>query len=55
MSVYVYNHGPFVEDAVVFEVLDRSFSVLITRLSVEERVLCEKMPFDSFAFLPDDK
>lgn len=55
MSVFVHNYGPFVEEAVVFDVLDRSFNVLITRLSVEERVLCEQMSFERFSYLPDEK
>lgn len=35
MSVYVYQHGPFHEDAIVFRVMDRSFDLLILRLGVE--------------------
>jgi DIS3-like exonuclease 2 len=38
MSVYVHQHGPFHEEAIVYRVLDQSFDVLVIRLGVEVRV-----------------
>ena len=37
MSVYVHQHGPFHEEAIVFRVLDQSVDVLVIRLGVEVR------------------
>lgn len=43
MSVFIETHGPFIEDGVVFRVLNRSVDVFMPRLSLEERVYCDKL------------
>eukprot|EP00730_Choanoeca_flexa_P014991 TRINITY_DN6757_c1_g1_i1.p1 TRINITY_DN6757_c1_g1~~TRINITY_DN6757_c1_g1_i1.p1 ORF type:complete len:868 (+),score=207.09 TRINITY_DN6757_c1_g1_i1:101-2704(+) len=50
MSVYVHQNGPFVEEAVVYRVLDRSFDMLVVRLGVEVRMYVDKLGVEAHSY-----
>jgi exoribonuclease R len=43
MHVYVYKNGPFVENAYITAVLDRSIQVFVPRLALEQRIYVDKI------------
>ena len=43
VAVFVFEHGPFIEDGVVFKLQDRSFDVMVKRLGIEVRVLLDRL------------
>ncbi|XP_022090371.1 DIS3-like exonuclease 2 [Acanthaster planci] len=47
-AIFVRECGPLEEDAMVMQVMDRAFDVLVINLGVTKRVYCNALPLKSF-------
>ncbi|KAK9729367.1 hypothetical protein K7432_000332 [Basidiobolus ranarum] len=59
LAVYLYNltqsHGPIVCNAVVIDVVEKGFDVLVPEFGIEQRIYIDKLPVESSNWDSDNK